>query len=239
MGDIEEENIRKYNDRTRIENYGVRRSSTTPHLQVPKRSRDSDRARRRRPRGNGRGIRRIHSLRRAVRIDRSGIIKVDVQFPRGATELAFVAGTQHIALREIERGGGRRQGGAAETFLGVLEAGVVGAGGLAEGDARLDRHAGAVAVGGAAEEAAVGGFGVAAFRDVAADLLDCRGRDEGCRVVDAQPAAAAADLACVAGAGHVAAREAEGAVGLERVAAVTAFGLVVVFSGSRVGYLPL
>lgn len=92
-------------------------------------------------------------------------------------------------------------------MLAELEAGVVGVGVLAEGDAGLDRHAGAVRVGRTAEEARIVGLGVAALGDVAADLLDGRGRDVGRGVVDAQSAAAAADLARVAGTGLVAACE--------------------------------
>ena len=174
--------------------------------------RESRRGSRGRRGRDSRRVLRIHILRGAVRVDGRGVVEVDVQLTARATELALVAGAKHIALAGIERRGRGRERAAAETLLGELEAGVVGPGRLAEGDAALDRHAGAVAVRGAAEEAAGGRFGVAALGDVAADLLDGRGWDVGGGVVDAQSAGAAADFARVAGAGHVAACEAQGAV---------------------------
>ena len=58
------------------------------------------------------------------------------------------------------------------------------------------------------------------MREVGADLFDGRGRHVGGEVVDAEAVVAAAELGRVARAGHVAALEADGGVGLQAVAAV-------------------
>lgn len=147
--------------------------------------RRSGRSRRRRIGRHRCGIRGVHRLRRAIRINRGRIIKVNVQFTGGAAELAVVARTEHVTQAAIESGGGGGDGGTAVALLAVLDAGVVGGGVFAEADARFDRHACVVDVRNAIEETAAGGFRVAAFGDIAADLLDGCGWDVGRRVIDA------------------------------------------------------
>ncbi len=167
------------------------------------------------------GIREIHACRRARRIHRSRRIEIDVQQRHGSTEFLVVARTQHIAAAVAGGGNGRGPDArAAETFLGVFEAGVVGSGGLAVVDTGFDGHAGGVVVGGAREGTAGSGFFVATLEDVGADLFYKGWGNISCKVVDGEAGVAAADFRRVALAGHSAASLTNGGVVLQAVAAV-------------------
>ena len=169
---------------------------------------------------HNRGIRGIHARRRACRVDRARRIEIDVQKRPCSTELLVVARTQHVAAAVACGGNGRgRNARAAETLLGVLKPGVVGAGGLAVIDAGFDGHAGGVAIGGAREGTAGRGFFVAALEDIGADLFDDGWRNIGGEVVDGEASVAAADFGRVALTGHVAAGLTDGGVILQAIAA--------------------
>ena len=163
----------------------------------------------------------VHRLRRAVGINRVRIIKVNVEFGCRTTELALVAGTEHVALTCVEglRGGGERF--AAVALFTEFESGVVGAALLAESHASLDRHAGGVGIASGAEKTAGCGLCITALGDVTADLLDGRRRNVRCRIVNAQSTASATDFARVARTRLVAASETECTVRLKSVSAET------------------
>ena len=138
------------------------------------------------------------------------------------TELAFVAGAQHVALGGIHRRGRGRQGRRTVAFLPILDTGVGHRGRRrrAERHAGLDRHTRRIDITRSTQQSSLN-LVIAPLGHVPTRGLDGRGGHIERVVEDRDTGRATADFGRVAGAGHGAAGLTDSGVGAQTVAAET------------------